>query len=671
MSPRLDNSRVTVLPILVSIGLILLLCWMLLHSCSRTEASPSKDVASNTSTQQAKHPRAARVRDLVLTRLAAFEMELAQLDSAAQNYSRDTNAAEKSNQELQRAFVQARTAYKQLECFIAYYTPQAAKELNGPPIDEVEEGVVVPATGFQVLEELLFPIVQTTALSDILATISTMRSVSKRPRQVLNGQIFTDVHVFDALRLEIARILTLGLAGFDSAVRLSAVQDAVVSFSTLREVVSVYSAEMPKGLQASLENAFRDCLSFLQQQGDFTTFDHATFYTRHANPLARLVWEVRDTLGIKVLPDMQALMPQAATVFDSAAFQPLFFAPLYARDVPTEQVTDRVALGKKLFYDRMLSGEQNRACASCHQPEKAFTDGLPTSHALTEGKMLARNAPTIINAGLQGAQFYDLRVNFLEDQATDVMTNADEMHGSLEQVVKRLRENTGYVRQFQRAFGGTGAEAVTQERLRIALAAYERSLVRMNSRFDRFMRGDTTVLAASERRGFNLFMGKAKCGTCHFVPLFNGTVPPAYQKMEWEIIGVPSKAHTQVSANAKSAHVRAVIDSDVGRYAVEQVEQHRYAFKTPTLRNVALTAPYMHNGIYQTLEQVMDFYNHGGGAGLGIPLPNQTLAKDKLNLADQEQRDIIAFMTSLTDTTDGTPPQLFKKKFQRPLAAMR
>jgi cytochrome c peroxidase len=624
---------------------------MLLQSCSRTEARApkdgSKEVPSNTATEQAKHPRAARVRTLVLERLLRLDAALMRLDSTAVLVVRDTNQTNNAAlcEQLQRSFVEARAAYKELECFIAYYTPQAAKELNGAPIDEVEEGMVVSATGFQVLEELLFPTVQTSEAQRILANTATMRSVSKRPRQVLNGQIFTDAHVFDALRLELARVLTLGLAGFDCAVRLSAVGDAAISFAAVRDVISVYHAGLPRGLQTSVDAVFRATLTYLQQHTDFTTFDHAIFYTRYAIPLARLVWVVRDSLHISVLPDVQALTPHAASVFDSAAFNPMYFAPVYAREGAPEQSSERISLGKRLFYDPVLSGEGRRACVSCHQPERAFTDGLKTSRALQAGKMLTRNAPTILNAALQGAQFYDLRVNFLEDQAADVMTNADEMHGSLEQAVKRLRVQPEYVRGFQKAFGGTGAESVTHERLRMALSAYERSLVRMDARFDRFMRGDTNALNASEQHGFNLFMGKAKCGTCHFSPLFNGTVPPHYQKMEWEIIGVPREA----SIPAKAAH--ASIDADVGRYAVEKVEQHRHAFKTPTLRNVALTAPYMHNGVYQTLEQVMNFYNRGGGAGLGIRLPNQTLSEDNLNLTQQEQRDIIAFMRSLTDTT--------------------
>jgi cytochrome c peroxidase len=162
----------------------------------------------------------------------------------------------------------------------------------------------------------------------------------------------------------------------------------------------------------------------------------------------------------------------------------------------------------------------------------------------------------------------------------------------------------------------------------------------MNSRFDRAMRGEPTLLRPNERRGFNLFMGKAQCGTCHFVPLFNGVAPPTYLSDEVEVVGVPTKA---VSRGA-------TIDPDSGRAAIDHLGGHLHAFKTPTVRNAALAGAYMHNGVYRTLDQVMNFYNHGGGSGLGAQVPNATLATDALHLSGQEQRDIIAFLKTLVDT---------------------
>jgi len=162
----------------------------------------------------------------------------------------------------------------------------------------------------------------------------------------------------------------------------------------------------------------------------------------------------------------------------------------------------------------------------------------------------------------------------------------------------------------------------------------------MSSRFDRAVRGDSTALTTGERRGFNLFMGKALCGTCHFAPLFGGTTPPDLLEAEPEVIGVPAEAIAR----------RARLDLDPGRSGFDGEPLHQHAFKTPTLRNVALTAPYMHNGVFRTLQEVVDFYDAGGGAGLGLTVPNLTLPADSLHLSRQEKRDLVAFLEALTDT---------------------
>ena len=162
----------------------------------------------------------------------------------------------------------------------------------------------------------------------------------------------------------------------------------------------------------------------------------------------------------------------------------------------------------------------------------------------------------------------------------------------------------------------------------------------MNSKFDNYMRGDLTAMNEQEVLGFNLFMGKAKCGTCHFVPLFSGAVPPLFDKMESEVLGVPATTDT----------INAQIDADSGKYHLYKMPHQLHSFKTPGLRNVELTAPYMHNGVYKTLEEVIRFYDRGGGAGLRLEVQNQTLPPDKLLLTNEEQNALVSFLKALTDT---------------------
>jgi len=213
------------------------------------------------------------------------------------------------------------------------------------------------------------------------------------------------------------------------------------------------------------------------------------------------------------------------------------------------------------------------------------------------------------------------------------------MKGSLTRSVKELGANPKYASLFQKAYANE-TPTLTEYNIANAISSYVRSLIAVNSRFDQYMRGDKTKMNKEELKGFNLFMGKAKCATCHFIPLFNGLVPPEFTETESEVLGVPRTNET----------IAPVLDSDEGKFKFTRSIVHKFAFKTPTLRNIELTAPYMHNGVYNTLEEVMDFYNKGGGTGLKIAPENQTLPEGELNLSKKEIRAVIAFMKTLTDS---------------------
>jgi cytochrome c peroxidase len=369
-------------------------------------------------------------------------------------------------------------------------------------------------------------------------------------------------------------------------------------------------------------------------------FDQLAFLSNYANPLSQQLREAQLALGIPEFTEARALRASAATLFDSAAFNADYFAPQSdARTTPAQ-----VALGQQLFFDPVLSGNGGRSCASCHQPSRGFAENRARSVAFAGKGTVSRNAPTLLNAALQRTQYHDGRLTYLEDQAADVLANPTEMHGSLARAATLLRQSPAYRAAFARALETTDATeaAITENQVQKALASYVRSLVRLNSPFDRYVRGETAVLDVAAQRGFNVYMGKGKCGTCHFMPLFNGNVAPTFDRTETEILGVPAQA----SLYPKT------LDPDPGKFRLQGIEWQRHAFKTPTLRNIALTAPYMHNGAYNTLEEVIEFYDQGGGAGLGLDVPNQTLPPDKLNLTKAEKSDLLAFLYALTDTTN-------------------
>jgi cytochrome c peroxidase len=280
-----------------------------------------------------------------------------------------------------------------------------------------------------------------------------------------------------------------------------------------------------------------------------------------------------------------------------------------------------------------------RSCASCHQPDKAFTDGLVKNLDITGKKTIERNTPTLINAALQPALFYDLRASSLEAQVSDVVGNRDEMHGDMQLSTRQLWSNPEYRKLFGAAFPVKKRNAVDTAEVMNALASYVRSLTALNSRFDIYMRGDRTALNPKEVEGFNLFMGKANCSTCHYLPLFNGTLPPRYMQMDAEVIGVPQ------TNNGK------IIDPDPGQFDVIPQPFNMHAFKVPTVRNSTQTAPYMHNGVFKTMDEVIKFYDLGGGAGQGLKIENQTLSATPLHLKDEEKEALITFMKSLSPPT--------------------
>mgnify|MGYP003342796513 CR=1 FL=1 len=177
-----------------------------------------------------------------------------------------------------------------------------------------------------------------------------------------------------------------------------------------------------------------------------------------------------------------------------------------------------------------------------------------------------------------------------------------------------------------------------------AISEYERTLVSLDSKFDRNIRGDENSFTNDEKKGFNVFMSKGRCATCHYLPLFSGVVPPYYTRSEFEIIGTTSTADLK----------HPELDPDKGRGGLYGTEIFMHAFKTPSLRNIALTAPYMHNGAFENLKQVIDFYNKGGGNGLGLHVANQTLSPDSLHLSDKEINSLISFLNTLTDTSGMT-----------------
>ncbi|MBL0145752.1 MAG: cytochrome-c peroxidase [Chitinophagaceae bacterium] len=542
---------------------------------------------------------------------------------------------------LQSQFLRIRSSYKKVEVFIEYYFDSYATVLNGSPIpffDERESYKLENAPlGMQVIEGLIFPEYQSTNKSSIQYQLDEMLRQTKMLPTVNEPFEFNDANIFDAFVEEMYRITALGLTGFDSQTAQNSLPECADAMIGLQEYLSHYENlfnEKLNGKYEELNALFNKSYIFLKSNNNFNTFNRLVFIQQYLNPITKIMGEYKTAYNLadNNAGQYYSAVKKNGTLFNEEAFNPFRFLD----DFTT--TPQKVEFGRLLFFEKQLSSNNKQSCAGCHQPNKAFTDGLKTSAALDGHSVLKRNAPTLWNAALQRNLFMDSRSRNLEDQILQVLNNSKEMHGSAKIVAKKILSIEKYKNLYNDSYPNAKADD-TVNNICNAIACYERTLIALNSKFDRHMKGGN-LLSKNEINGFNLFMGKAKCGTCHFMPLFSGAKPPRYYYIESEVIGVPANASKR----------KPFLDSDSGRYLITQIDLHLFSFKTPTLRNIAATAPYMHNGVFTTLEDVVEFYNKGGGKGLSIAPKNQTLPFDKLNLNSREKKDIVLFMKALTDT---------------------
>ena len=316
------------------------------------------------------------------------------------------------------------------------------------------------------------------------------------------------------------------------------------------------------------------------------------------------------------------------------------------------QTPEKIALGEKLFFDGRLSADGTVACATCHDPARAFADGRPVSIGI-HGRAGQRNAPTILNALYSKAQFWDGRVETLEEQAALPIVNPVEMgQPTLDATVEKIAGIAEYRRAFQEVFGRpvNGADLVR------AIAAYEQTLVSYDSPFDHFIGGDTNAIYDAAQRGWELFNTKARCNKCHALTetkrdTTNFTDNDFHNIgigiIRHNVVALARQAQRELASGDAEAVDRAAIGSDMsvlGRFLLTKKVADTASFKTPNLRNVLVTGPYFHDGSQETLWDVIDHYNKGAG------LQNPWLDEDiqPLALTEPEIDDLVAFLASLT-----------------------
>jgi cytochrome c peroxidase len=318
--------------------------------------------------------------------------------------------------------------------------------------------------------------------------------------------------------------------------------------------------------------------------------------------------------------------------------------PIIPDDNPITK--EKVALGRKLYFDKRLSADDTVSCATCHDPKFAFADGKALAEGI-KGKKGARNSPTALNAAFYDFQFWDGRAETLEEQAKQPLINPVEMGmKDHDELVKKLRGIKEYSESFEKVFG---TREFTIDQIVRAVASFERTLITFNSPFDRFIAGDKDAISESAKRGWKLFNEKARCNNCHgFVESY-----PFFTDNKFHNVGVGAKnignkgfeelakrAETEKDI-ARLAHEKGA--SELGRFLVTKERKDIGAFKTPGLREIALTAPYMHDGSETTLEAVIDFYNKGGEHNRFLDGGIRPL-----DLSKEEIRDLVEFLKTLT-----------------------
>lgn len=351
--------------------------------------------------------------------------------------------------------------------------------------------------------------------------------------------------------------------------------------------------------------------------------------------------------------DLQKRIGKEARLIDFVSHPPLGLPPV---PMPVENPvsTEKILLGRKLFFDRRLSINDTFSCAICHIPEQGFTNNEIATAVGVEGRTGKRNAPTIYNVAYLGKIFHDGRESTLEQQVWSPFLARNEMAnpsiGYLINKIKAIREYDGL---FEAAFDGRGP---TMETIGMALASYQRTLNAANSPFDRWYYGkEKDAISEQAKRGFRLFTGKGACSTCHLIQkehaLFSDDQLHNTGLGFEDSMGVePRTRRVQLAPGVYTELDTSVIrsvarpkENDLGLYEVTEDPNDRWKYRTPSLRNVALTAPYMHNGSLLTLRDVIDFYDRGG-------VPNELLSPliRPLGLKDSEIDELVAFLQSLT-----------------------
>jgi cytochrome c peroxidase len=557
-----------------------------------------------------------------------------------------------------------RADMKGLDFWLRYLEPISYKKINGPlPVEwetEVFEKFEKPykreGTGLTLARLYLDEdIISKDTLLHLLRSSADATEIYTADSIISQLQDYN--HFYLCNRLYLLNLAAIYTTGFECPDVKQIIPELQHMLGDVMELYESFNLSFPAtSLPPEYLSLYQNAIAFVNKGStDYATFDHFTFIKDYVNPLFRINQECIKQYHVfsKSMIDY-SLNKTVNSIFDKTLYNGQNSKGIFLRVKDSSALAEIDQLGKLLFFDPILSGNNSRSCASCHKPNEYLTDNInQTALQFSQAGTLPRNTPSLINAPYNHLIMLDGKHISLQNQVVDVITNKNEMGADAKEVLKKVLSCKEYNTAFKNLLKYTPQEKeVTIEHLSSVITMYYGKFSKSYAPFDEVMNGNK-LPDASVREGFNLFMGKAQCGTCHFVPQFNGVKPP-YVGSEFEVLGVPED-----TAFKK-------LSSDKGRYNINPAYETANAFRTGTVRNAEHTAPYMHNGVFKTLNQVVDFYNDGGGAGRGLKVDNQTLSADSLHLSQIEKTKLILFIKSLNEniTFDDPPLRLPKSRIK-------
>lgn len=597
-----------------------------------------------------------------MNKLADFKLRQ---DVLLQQIQKSDLAAAADLEKIKEQINLVRTSLKSMDFWFRYLEPVSYKKMNGPlPVEwetEVFEKFEKPykreGAGLTLaalyLEE---PNLKKDSLLNLIR--SSVIAAKAFEADSVTSELKTYHHFFLCNRLFLLNLAAIYTTGFECPDTSRIIPELRLMLSDVYTSYLSFNESFPTTTVSENYLAlYKEAITFVNTQpANYKQFDHFIFIKKYINPLFALNQElIRQYKVVSKSYVDYTLNKNSSSIFSKTLYNGQNAKGIFLRVYDRQVLAEIENIGKLLFYDPILSGNNLRSCASCHKPGEYYTDTLNTTALHFDRRQsLPRNSPSLINAPYNHLLMLDGKHISLQDQTKAVITNPIELGCNETEILKKVLSCADYKTAFKSFLKYTPQEKeISLEHILSAITLYYSKFSTYYSPFDNAMNLNTP-LNATAQKGFNLFMGKAQCATCHFVPQFNGVKPP-YVSSEFEVLGVPKDTSYLL------------LSADKGRFEINPAIETANAFRTGTLKNIEKTKPYMHNGVFKNLDEVINFYDAGGGAGHGLKVENQTLSSDSLHLTVADKKNLVSFLSALTETfeTEKTPEKLPVSKIKK------